>query len=450
MMFSEVHTGANRISLLRAAFIMLIAVVCGSCSTTPTLDGGSDAEQEIRVLQRLLVQRPNDPAVQRDLGVACFQTKRYDAAKLYLNRSYTQVADDPRTLFYYGMTLEYLGEMEAALRIYINYTDVPSSSQYRKLIEGRYRTLVQEVVRQQFQRLLAEEQKLGTEGLKPSVIAVFPFAYQGTDPKYRALGKGLGELILTDLGQVQSLRIVERIRIETLLEELKFGQSRAVDPATAPRLGKLLSAGQLISGSYDLSKGQVLTVNVASLDALSRETPKVTTASDELESLFKLEKDLVFSILDKLGITLTQQERENIMRVPTRNLQAFLLYCLGLEKEDAKDFRGASDLYYQAISLDPAFAPAKTRADAAVSVVVAGGPKENALAIANSIEPGKKQEPATAQKQNGMVNARLQTLGNNVGLNFYPGQDDRKAAEDAVRFGIIEEGLGLPPPPPSR
>ncbi len=435
---------------MKHSYSYLIPVLLSvfSCATVDVGDKGGDYRKEIRELNRQLLLKPNDPATQRDLGILYFKTKQYYAARLHLYRSHAQAADDARAVFFYGMTLEYLGDTQGALRVYANYPDL--SSQYRKLIEGRYRTLTKELLQRQFQALIVDEQKLGTEKIVPNAIAVFPLRYQGTDPAYEPLGLGFSEMVLVDLGQVKSLQVVERIRIETLLQELKFGRSNSVDQATAPRLGKLLGAGRLVSGSYDLSKAKSLTINVASWDAIKRETPKITTASDELESLFKLEKDMVFSILDMLAITLTPKEREAIQRFPTKNLKAFMLYCIGLEREGAGDFKAAGEFFRQATSLDPGFVTAKAKADAAEALTIAGGPKEKALAAAKTLEPGDQTAARPAAPPNELIGTRLRNLGNGVGSNFYPGQDDRSGAEDAARFGLVGAGVGLPPPPPPR
>ncbi len=427
------------------SFVLSICLLMlfSSCASVQYGEEGGDYSEEIPKLQRQLLLKPNDPAALRDLGIIYFQTKRYDLAKLNLYRSYVQIADDPRTIFYYGMTLEYLGDVEGALRVYINYTDVSLLSQYRKLIEGRYRTLTREVVQRQFQTILANEQKLGTEKIAPKAVAVFPLAYQGTDPKYEALGKGLSEMMLIDLGQVKNLQVIERIRIEALLDELKFGQSNKVDQSTAPRLGKLLSAGRVVSGSFNVYNYN-LRMDVAAWDIINKKFPDLKTGSDDLDNLFKVEKELVFTVIKELGITLTPEEREKIQFIPTKNTFAFLNYCLGLKSEDALDFRGARVYYNQAATFDPNFGLAKTKVATMDALSVAGGPKENAIAAADQVEPGSKKEKR--KKGTNLVINRLQHSGYGIGSSFTPGQDDRKPGEEVVEAGLLPE----PPRPPGK
>ncbi len=85
--------------------------------------------------------------------------------------------------------------------------------------------------------------------VKPTV-AVLYFTYEGADKEMVVLRKGLAEMLITDLAQVNAVRVVERTRLEALLKELKLNQSRKIDRRGANRLGKLLGARYLIWGSY--------------------------------------------------------------------------------------------------------------------------------------------------------------------------------------------------------
>lgn len=409
-----------------------------SCAATRNGAGGSD---DLERLQRQLQFRPDDPAALRDIGVIYFQEKQYALAKERLARSYAQVADDPRTMFYYGMTLEYLNDTTGALAVYINYTELSPLSQFKKLIEARFRTLTQAVVKSQVRAALAAEATLGFDSLARTAVAVFPLKYQGSDPKYQVLGKGLAEMILVDLAQVRSLNVIERIRIEAVMNELKFAQSDKVDKGTAPRVGKLLSAGNVVTGTFNVF-GWNLRMDVAAWDIVGKKFPELKTESDELDKLFKIQKQIVFKILADLGITPTPEEQQAIMRTPTRNVLAFMSYCLGLRSEDAFDFKAARVYYNQASGLDPSFDLAKTKAATAEGMVLAGGPKENALNAAEAIDPTLK--PKKKGRLN-LLTQRLSNLESNLGAPFRPGQDDRKPAEEVLESGVLPE----PPLPPS-
>jgi curli biogenesis system outer membrane secretion channel CsgG len=55
-------------------------------------------------------------------------------------------------------------------------------------------------------------------------------------------------MLITDLSEVKGLQIVERIKLQALVEEMGLGASGLVEANTAPRVGKLLGAQWLIGG----------------------------------------------------------------------------------------------------------------------------------------------------------------------------------------------------------
>ncbi|MBM2840756.1 MAG: hypothetical protein HW412_1284 [Bacteroidetes bacterium] len=424
-----------------------VAVFISSCATIRYDEESPGDQKEIQKLQARLLTSPRNQAALRDLGAIYFRAKNYRQALEYLKKAFAVDSRDSKTIFYYGMSLEVSGNDSAALGVYINYSDVSSLSPYRKLIEGRYRQLTQDIIHRQFQSLLLREQSLGADRLGSKTLAVFPLQYQGKDEKYDALGKGLSEMIIIDLGQVKSLQLVERVRVEALLNELKLSQSKYVDQSTAPRMGKLLSAGKIVNGSFNVSGNNLLRLDVASWDVAKMKYPNPVTQSDALENLFKLEKDLVFGIIKEMGIQLSPGERERIQLIPTRNITAFLAYSIGLKEEDRRDFKAASVYYKQAVSLDPTFAPAKTKADAADALAAAGGDKLNAMMAAELLDGPPSGEKMSS---NDLLRLRLGNLGGNIGSGFQPGEDDRKPAEEAARAGAPVGRLPAPPRPPQR
>ncbi len=433
-------------SAILAGFLLTIVLFCASCVTVRYEENATVAAEDIRELQRRLVTNPDDVDALRDLGVLYFRTRNYQQAQQYLERAASANTQDAKTLFYLGMTNESLGERNRALALYSDYTEFSPLSPYRGLMEGRYRGLTLEIIREQFHTLVQQESQLGERRALPNTVAVFPLVFQGGDPRYSALGLGLSEMMIIDLGQVKQLRVVERIRIDALLDELRFGESKAVDPATAPRLGRLLTAGRIVSGAYSVSTDRSLRTDVAYYDVAAQRFPAPVTLSDGLDNLFALQKDIVLDVVKRMGITLTSLERENILRMPTRNLQAFIAYSIGLEKEDQGDFTAAAVYYRQAVTLDPGFGPAKSRAQASEALSLAGGSQEQAYASAQRLDPPLRAQGTGGTRE--LLNSRLGRLGEGIESGFVPGQDNRKGPESAATGGGAVGRLADPPSPP--
>ena len=432
-----------------AWFVLLLPVLLGACGTTGGVETPADFRLTIRKMQERLVANPQDAEALRELGVIYFETKQYPQAREYLKKASLANDHDGKTLFYYGMTQEYDRDLRGALATYLNYTDIAGSSPYRKLMEGRYQTVTREMIAQQFRELAADEASLGKQATPSNAVAVFPLVYEGGDEKFSSLGLGLSEMMTIDLGYVKKLKLVERMRVEELLSELKFSASTAVDPATAPRMGKFLSAGKIVGGRYAVAADQTLRLDIASLDLTKDKAPQPSTESDALDNLFKMQKEVVFKLVKEMGITLSRDETEKIQRIPTKNLQSFLAYSIGLEKEGQGDFEAAGVYFKQSSSLDPAFTPAKTKAEISDALNAAGPTKETALAAAYKVSPPPTPDAERSGRgSRQLLTDRLNKLESMISMGFIPGPDSRKPAQDAAGAGASIDVLPPPPPPP--
>src|SRR5690349_25088846 len=67
---------------------------------------------------------------------------------------------------------------------------------------------------------------------------------------YDGLGKGIADLLINDMASNPSMRLVERDRIQSILQEQSLVQSKSIDPETAVKLGKLLGAQYMITGGF--------------------------------------------------------------------------------------------------------------------------------------------------------------------------------------------------------
>jgi len=84
---------------------------------------------------------------------------------------------------------------------------------------------------------------------KPTV-AILYMDYTGKDESLVVLKKGLAQMLISDLSTVPTVQIVERDRLQDIMDELQLGTTAKIDPATANRLGKLLGAKYLVLGGF--------------------------------------------------------------------------------------------------------------------------------------------------------------------------------------------------------
>lgn len=385
-----------------------------------------DFQEEVARLQRKIAENPNNTEALRDLGVIYVRTERAANGHKYLRKAFSQDQDDPETLFYLGIASERIGKKQTARRLYERYEDVPEDSQFRTLLRGRYEALLRQEIRQKMEELRAREDTLDTS---PNVLAVLPLIYQGDDEQYAPLSRGLSEMIAVDLANIDELTLVERTRLQALLDELKLSQSEYVDPSTAPRVGELLGAGRLVGGAFNVLDGETLRTDVAlaDLDEMAG-APNLETRSGALEELFQLERQIVFGVIDRLGVELSPRERKQIERVPTRNLQAFLAYSRGLEAEAQGNYEAAAQAFQRAHELDPDFSRASDQQEKAEGLSAAASMDQALLAAQRLRAPATRID---------LIRNRQQILSETIGSG------GRQPAAESGR-AVLED----PPPPP--
>ncbi|MCU0643398.1 MAG: hypothetical protein MUC94_03980 [bacterium] len=434
----------NMLVKYSSAIVISLAFIGLNCATMNQQRSASSYSREIQELKSALQANPNNFEALRDLGAIYYDSQQTKLALNFLIKAFKKNPKDPKCLAYLGMTLEAQQKNDLALKLYKRYSKLPLLSSYRKLMQGRHYLLTRKMIHDQMRSLLAQEEQLGATQLSPQAVAIFPLEYQGKNQDHAQLGKGISEMMITDLSQVPGLKLVERVRLQALMEEMALGQSGMIDENTAPRMGKLLSAGKIIHGNYDTEGNKKLTIDVAYWDMINNQSPQFDTKNETLQNLFSLEKELVFNLIDNMGIELTPQQRQKIQFVPTQNMQAFMAYCMGLNKEDAGQFNEAAQYYQQAVQLDPGFKMANQKLEMNEAVAVVQDSKGNyAMQTDNK---GSKSAPPTSTQD--LVSDRLQNLSSSIGANFIPGQDTRKSLEEVGEAGA-NIGLGnLPEPPP--
>lgn len=209
--------------------------------------------------------------------------------------------------------------------------------------------------------LIAVERERGAFASR--AVGVPPFNISGQNANLDPLSYALADLVTTDLARSSQLTLVERTRLNDVLRELELGASGRVDPATAPRVGQLVSARRLILGALDEMPGDGrLRIAVRLADVEQGTIAQTIDASAPLVDILAAEKELVFRIFDALGITLTPAEREAISQRATSDLAALLAYGAGLRAEYQGDFRRAGAEFRRAQRLDPRFSQASQRA----------------------------------------------------------------------------------------
>lgn len=208
---------------------------------------------------------------------------------------------------------------------------------------------------------IAAERTIDPTKIPDRSVGVPPMSITATDTTLSALGYGLAELLANDLARSSRLTVVERLRIDAVLRELRLASSGAVDSTSAARVGRLIGARRLIVGAVRQLPGGDVQITAQVADVVTRGVTTAVSARAPLARIFDAESQLAFQIFNALGISLTPGERAAIEAAPTRNIAALLAYSRGVRDETYGRYGDAAQQYRAALQADPNFIDASLR-----------------------------------------------------------------------------------------
>ncbi len=387
-----------RVHRVIAFSLPLAALACGGSA----LQLNDVTPQAVPALQTQHAQSPQDQVVLTRLGVAYFRADRLPEARAAFD---SVAARDPQNgiaAVYRGMTAEAQGDFAAARSSYEAFITVARSRDLKNMARQRLALIGRRELEFSARQALAQEAQLSTTPPEPNTIAVMPFAYTGTNEEIKPLSRGFAQLVVTDLAKSRQVRVLERERMQAMIDEMHLGAGR-VDSSTAARSGRLLRAARVVDGSLQ-EQDNVLRADAAVVDVATTGVAGTANGALELSRLFDMEKAFVLDLFRSLGIQLTPAERGALDQRPTQSLQAFLAWSRGLEAEDRGDFAGAQGFYDQAARIDPGFLSAQQSSAKASDMSAAASASVQTVDAAvqqnATVETGQTGSASTGQALN--------------------------------------------------
>lgn len=207
-----------------------------------------------------------------------------------------------------------------------------------------------------------EQVNARTDALDQKTIAILYFDNSSNNAQLDPLKKGLADMLISDLSNLNMLRVVEREKLEEVMAELKLSSSKDFDAGTRQKLGKLLGAETILFGSYFEMIGQ-FRMDARIVKTETGEILKSEGVSGATADFMKLEKQLVWKIARGLDVRFSDKEEAAIMASEQVSYQATLAYADGLELFDNGDKPGALVKFKEALELSPKFDRARTMVD---------------------------------------------------------------------------------------
>lgn len=180
--------------------------------------------------------------------------------------------------------------------------------------------------------------------------AVVPYQEGEVDHARPGLGRALAAMAVTDL-HAAGIELVERSRVDAVLDELALVSSTFVDPAHAARLGRGLSARGLVLGTYSIAEGELI-LDLRVVDTETSAVVATSRSSGPLPRFARVGQSATTELARALGGS------GSVAPAPTHDLDAFEAWARGLEAEQRGAIEEARVAYGRALDRDAGFSDA--------------------------------------------------------------------------------------------
>jgi len=332
----------------RALWLLVLALLLAFVAISPYAFAQNDNSSEARTLTAAGIEaydRGDYRTAIDDLKNAQALSPSYSPTELYLGLAYLK---EDRS-----------SDAIAAWQKYVSLrpgTETEKRNDLTATITQYLTILLREQDREQAEKAIAQERRIGPGD--PDTVAITYYHNLGS-PRLLYLQKGLTALIIDDVSKVPGIKVVERDKLQALLDEMNLGSSGLVDPRTAARAGHLLGAGQVATGSYlDPTKGNLHITSILADTGSARRKPQPPADGREVE-FYVVEKTIAKAILNDLNHNEKQLQAEGVLaqveKPQTKNHSAFEAFSRGLDSKDRGNYAQARSQFQEALKDDPDF-----------------------------------------------------------------------------------------------
>jgi adenylate cyclase len=179
-------------------------------------------------------------------------------------------------------------------------------------------------------------------------IAVLPFVNMSADKNDEYLSDGVSEELITALSKINGLQVKARTSSFAFKDKNEDIQ----------KIGELLHASHLLEGSV-AKAGNKLRITAQLIQASNGNHEWSDTYDRDMQDIFAVRSEVAQKVAETLKVRLLGEEKKQLDKKPTENLEAYNLYRQGRfysDKLSEGDLKKAIPFFQQAVEKDPRFA----------------------------------------------------------------------------------------------
>jgi len=198
-------------------------------------------------------------------------------------------------------------------------------------------------------------------------VAILDFdvgATIGQDPDdYQALRRGLAGMTISELAANPAVRVVERAQISAIMQEQQIARTDQVDQATAVRIGRLLNAHYLVTGTIFDVRGD-FRIDARIIDVETSQIIKTQRVRGRLDNVFDMVTQLAGQLMRDANLPPLERRADAPPPVrpatgaPTQS--AVMAYSRAVLYADRGDTQRAVEQYRRALTAFPQYTQARS------------------------------------------------------------------------------------------
>ncbi|MFI3136535.1 MAG: CsgG/HfaB family protein [Methylococcaceae bacterium] len=209
-----------------------------------------DIAQTPRNMEAIVSEQmsPESPAV--TLATQSFTNKDLATSSRLFQQIQQAFPYNAAAAYHLGLLDLNANKTSAAVVQWQKYVEIDPEAAKKNGVTQQLTLMTTKAIQDEVKQAIANENALSQLAPEPNSIAINPLINKGVE-KYQPIGKGLTAFIITDLAKVPGLKVLEREKLQTLLNEIKLSDKEGlIEQSTRVRAGRMMRAETLMIGDY--------------------------------------------------------------------------------------------------------------------------------------------------------------------------------------------------------
>ena len=182
-------------------------------------------------------------------GLKLYESKAYDQTITTLTHVQRSFPYNSLVAYYLGLAHLAKEDLRSTVQQWRLYEKIDPKGALKNETSKHLTVLMSKRMKEEVREILAQEKALSQSEPEPNSVAIPPFANRG-DAKFNVMAKGITAMIIADLSKVPGIKVLERAKMQHLVNEIKLSQSGLVSEKTKVRAGRIMKAEKLIIGDF--------------------------------------------------------------------------------------------------------------------------------------------------------------------------------------------------------